>query len=55
MLRCLPRGGQRKDQGRLDTIPGFLPGIGATIVGCAFADPVAHVGDHGEVVADEQD
>ncbi|RWF57749.1 MAG: ABC transporter ATP-binding protein [Mesorhizobium sp.] len=28
LLRCLPRGGQRKDQGRLDTIPGFLPGIG---------------------------
>ncbi|TIL82996.1 MAG: ABC transporter ATP-binding protein, partial [Mesorhizobium sp.] len=25
LLRCLPRGGQRKDQGRLDTIPGFLP------------------------------
>ncbi|TPI16297.1 ABC transporter ATP-binding protein [Mesorhizobium sp. B4-1-3] len=41
LLRCLPRGGQRKDQGRLDTIPGFLPGIGATIVGCAFADRCA--------------
>jgi len=41
LLRCLPRGGQRKDQGRLDTIPGFLPGIGATIAGCAFADRCA--------------
>ena len=41
LLRCLPRGGQRKDQGRLDTIPGFLPGIGANIVGCAFADRCA--------------
>ncbi|RWH70123.1 ABC transporter ATP-binding protein [Mesorhizobium sp.] len=41
LLRCLPRGGQRKDQGRLDTIPGFLPGIGATIVGCAFAERCA--------------
>jgi peptide/nickel transport system ATP-binding protein len=41
LLRCLPRAGQRKDQGRLDTIPGFLPGIGATIVGCAFADRCA--------------
>ena len=41
LLRCLPRGGQRKDQGRLDTIPGFLPGIGATITGCAFADRCA--------------
>ena len=25
LLRCIPRGGQRKDHGRLDTIPGFLP------------------------------
>ncbi|MBN9219343.1 MAG: ABC transporter ATP-binding protein [Mesorhizobium sp.] len=41
LLRCLPRGGQRKDQGRLDTIPGFLPGIGAAIKGCAFADRCA--------------
>ncbi|CAN7400393.1 dipeptide ABC transporter ATP-binding protein [Mesorhizobium sp. LjNodule214] len=41
LLRCLPRGGQRKDQGRLDTIPGFLPGIGAEIKGCAFADRCA--------------
>ncbi|AZO31708.1 MULTISPECIES: ABC transporter ATP-binding protein [unclassified Mesorhizobium] len=41
LLRCLPRGGQRKDQGRLDTIPGFLPAIGTNIVGCAFADRCA--------------
>jgi peptide/nickel transport system ATP-binding protein len=41
LLRCLPRGGRRKDQGRLDTIPGFLPGIGAVIKGCAFADRCA--------------
>ena len=25
LLRCLPRGGVRKDRERLDTIPGFLP------------------------------
>ena len=25
LLRCIPRRGQRKDHGRLDTIPGFLP------------------------------
>ena len=25
LLRCIPRGGVRKDHGRLDTIPGFLP------------------------------
>lgn len=41
LLRCLPRGGKRKDQGRLDTIPGFLPSPGATITGCAFADRCA--------------
>src|SRR5262249_44718055 len=28
LLRCVPRGGVRKDHGRLDTIPGFLPNIG---------------------------
>ena len=25
LLRCIPRGGVRKDHGRLDTIPGYLP------------------------------
>ena len=29
LLRCLPRRGRRKDHGRLDTIPGFLPAPGA--------------------------
>ena len=37
LLRCVPRGGQRKDHGRLDTIPGFLPGPGEVPVGCIFA------------------
>jgi peptide/nickel transport system ATP-binding protein len=45
LLRCLPRGGQRKDQGRLDTIPGFLPGPGARIRGCAFAGRCALADD----------
>ncbi|MER9371955.1 ABC transporter ATP-binding protein [Mesorhizobium sp. M0491] len=45
LLRCLPRRGQRKDLGRLDTIPGFLPGIGADIKGCAFADRCALADD----------
>ena len=31
LLRCIPRGGVRKDHGRLDTIPGYLPPIGATL------------------------
>jgi len=37
LLRCIPRGGQRKDHGRLDTIPGFLPPPGHTLPGCVFA------------------
>jgi len=37
LLRCIPRGGQRKDHGRLDTIPGFLPPPGAELTGCIFA------------------
>ena len=41
LLRCLPRGGQRKDQIRLDTIPGFLPAPGARISGCPFAERCA--------------
>jgi peptide/nickel transport system ATP-binding protein len=41
LLRCIPRGGVRKDHGRLDTIPGFLPQLGAEILGCVFADRCA--------------
>jgi peptide/nickel transport system ATP-binding protein len=37
LLRCLPRRGQRKDHGRLDTIPGFLPAPGEVPSGCVFA------------------
>jgi peptide/nickel transport system ATP-binding protein len=37
LLRCIPRRGQRKDHGRLDTIPGFLPAPGEIPVGCIFA------------------
>jgi len=36
LLRCIPRGGLRKDRGKLDTIPGFLPPIGALLPGCVF-------------------
>ncbi len=45
LLRCLPRGGQRKDRGRLDTIPGFLPVPGAVLAGCVFADRCAFADD----------
>jgi peptide/nickel transport system ATP-binding protein len=37
LLRCIPRRGQRKDNDRLDTIPGFLPTPGHAITGCIFA------------------
>jgi peptide/nickel transport system ATP-binding protein len=37
LLRCIPRLGQRKDHGRLDTIPGFLPAPGDQLAGCIFA------------------
>jgi peptide/nickel transport system ATP-binding protein len=38
LLRCIPRGGVRKDHGRLDTIPGFLPQLGTEMPGCVYAD-----------------
>ena len=41
LLRCIPRGGVRKDHGRLDTIPGFLPALGMDLPGCVFADRCA--------------
>ena len=41
LLRCIPRRGQRKDHGRLDTIPGFLPPPGAELPGCVFVDRCA--------------
>jgi peptide/nickel transport system ATP-binding protein len=37
LLRCIPRAGRRKDHGRLDTIPGFLPNLGEKLPGCVFA------------------
>jgi peptide/nickel transport system ATP-binding protein len=41
LLRCVPRAGARRDQGRLDTIPGFLPSLGAELPGCVFAERCA--------------
>jgi peptide/nickel transport system ATP-binding protein len=41
LLRCIPRRGQRKDHGRLDAIPGFLPQPGRSIPGCVFAERCA--------------
>jgi peptide/nickel transport system ATP-binding protein len=45
LLRCIPRRGQRKDQGRLDTIPGYLPSPGHSLPGCVFAPRCALVVD----------
>jgi peptide/nickel transport system ATP-binding protein len=38
LLRCLPEAGRRKDHGRLETIPGFLPALGRRTEGCIFAE-----------------
>src|SRR4029077_13657685 len=45
LLRCIPRGGARKDRGRLDTIPGFLSSVGAGLPGWVFAGRCAPAGD----------
>jgi peptide/nickel transport system ATP-binding protein len=45
LLRCIPQGGLRKDKGRLDTIPGFLPSPGADRIGCIFAPRCALADD----------
>jgi peptide/nickel transport system ATP-binding protein len=45
LLRCIPRGGATKAKGRLDTIPGFLPGLGAELQGCVYADRCGLVQD----------
>jgi peptide/nickel transport system ATP-binding protein len=36
LLRCIPRGGLGKERGKLDTIPGFLPPIGADLPACVY-------------------
>jgi peptide/nickel transport system ATP-binding protein len=36
LLRCIPRGGLGKEGGKLDTIPGFLPPIGANLPACVY-------------------
>ncbi len=37
LLRCLPAAGRRKQDGPLETIPGFLPAPGSVPPGCIFA------------------
>jgi peptide/nickel transport system ATP-binding protein len=38
LLRCLPHAGMSKEKERLDTIPGFLPQLGADLPACVFVD-----------------
>jgi peptide/nickel transport system ATP-binding protein len=38
LLRCIPKGGLQKAEDRLDTIPGFLPQLGAALPGCVFTE-----------------
>ncbi|MBO0806759.1 MAG: ABC transporter ATP-binding protein [Actinobacteria bacterium] len=45
LLRCIPGRGQRKDHGRLDTIPGFLPAPGQIPGGCIYAPRCALADD----------
>ncbi len=45
LLRCIPRGGLRKDRGRLDTIPGFLPAIGEDLPACVYVHRCALAAD----------
>jgi peptide/nickel transport system ATP-binding protein len=45
LLRCLPRHGSRKAAQRLETIPGFLPLLGAELPTCVFVDRCALADD----------
>ena len=46
LLRCIPQKGRRKEDGRLDTIPGFLPEIGTHLPGCVFVHRCALAAGH---------
>ena len=46
LLRCLPQRGQRKADGPLNTIRGFLPAAGTEVQGCIFAPRCALADEH---------
>jgi peptide/nickel transport system ATP-binding protein len=46
LLRCVPRREHRKDDHRLDTIPGFLPSPGEVPTGCIFSARCALADEH---------
>jgi peptide/nickel transport system ATP-binding protein len=45
LLRCVPRHGRRKDHGRLETIPGFLPTPGSISGQCVFVERCGNATD----------
>jgi peptide/nickel transport system ATP-binding protein len=45
LLRCVPDYGRRKNHGRLETIPGFLPTAGSITGRCVFADRCGNATD----------
>ncbi|HEV7984827.1 MAG TPA: ABC transporter ATP-binding protein [Steroidobacteraceae bacterium] len=45
LLRCIPSYGRRKSQGRLETIPGFLPTPGSIEGRCVFVDRCGNATD----------
>ena len=53
LLHCLPRHGPRKSDQRLETIPGFLPPIGADLPTCVFVDRCVLADDLCRTVAPE--
>ena len=42
LMRCVPAYGRRKNQGRLETIPGFLPAPGSISGRCVFVERCAN-------------
>jgi peptide/nickel transport system ATP-binding protein len=42
LMRCVPAYGRRKNQGRLETIPGFLPAPGSITDRCVFVERCAN-------------
>jgi peptide/nickel transport system ATP-binding protein len=51
LLRCVPAYGRRKNRGRLETIPGFLPAPGTITDRCVFVERCANATErcHAEV------
>ncbi len=45
LLRCVPAYGRRKNHGRLETIPGFLPAAGSITGRCVFVDRCGNATD----------